>query len=125
MDKPTVMGEAVSQRARDAVQAFHREMGRRLMADIKTGSHTLDAKGDDSDPIYQAFARLESECTAEVDALRAEIDRLRLHIANTANTINIAGSDYDTAITAIDSMMRRIKTEARAALTDATNRGEG
>lgn len=49
-------GIEVTQADRDAVQAFHREMGNRLLADIKNGTHTLSAKGDDSDLIYQSFA---------------------------------------------------------------------
>ncbi|HEX8555245.1 MAG TPA: hypothetical protein VF695_11105 [Sphingomonas sp.] len=42
---------------REAVRAFHQIMADRLMHDIKHGTNTLDAKGDNTDPIYQAFAR--------------------------------------------------------------------
>lgn len=53
----------VTQAAREAVQAFHAEMARRLMSDLKSGTKLLDATGEDSDPIYQAFARFERDIT--------------------------------------------------------------
>ena len=66
----------LSDRARETVQAFHREMGDRLLADIKNGTDTLSAKGDDSDPIYQAFARFEREITQSTADRVAAIDEL-------------------------------------------------
>jgi hypothetical protein len=47
----------VIQADRDAVQAFHREMARRLMSDVCEGTSLLGKSGGDNDVIHQAFAR--------------------------------------------------------------------
>ena len=82
---------------RAAVQAFHREMGRRLMSDIKTGSSLLDAKGEDSDVIYQAFAahRIATEARLSTDAevLRDSVEFNRGYMIAVSNIMNLHGED--------------------------------
>ncbi len=58
---------------REAVQAFHREMGRRLLSDIKDGTETLYATGTDVDPIYQSFAH---HRLASTKALREALEQI-------------------------------------------------
>lgn len=55
---------------------------------------------------------------AEIEMLREENTRLRQHIANTANQINIAGSAYDRAVMAMEELVLGVKREARAALKE-------
>ncbi len=54
---PPPAEEAVTQPDRDAVQAFHREMAARLMADIKHGTTNLGKDEGDAGSLVQAFAR--------------------------------------------------------------------
>lgn len=58
------------------------------------------------------------------DALREENRRLREYIAASANNVNIVGSAYDDAITALDRLVAETKSNARAALS-ASPEGEG
>lgn len=63
--------------------------------------------------------------TAEIAALREENAQLRQGIAGLANDFNVAGSNYDKAITAIDEMVREVKQAARALLSPERQLGEG
>ena len=58
---------------------------------------------------------------AEIERLREENTRLRQHIANTANQINIAGSAYDRAVMAMEELVLGVKREARAALKEPSH----
>ena len=62
----------VTQADWDAVQAFHRDMVDKLLADIASGAPSTfgDDAGHDGDAIHQAFARHRIASEAEVKALR-------------------------------------------------------
>lgn len=83
---------SVEQCDREAVWRFHSEMAERLLSDIRHGTDLLDAKGEDIDPIYQAFARhriaaIEAtgvvELRRENTALRLAMHEIDIEAANT------------------------------------------
>jgi archaellum component FlaC len=51
-----------------------------------------------------------------IEALTAENKRLRVQLADLANTINIVGSHYHKAQVALDDLVLDVKKRARAAL---------
>lgn len=53
-----------------------------------------------------------------------ELVEARAFIARQANSINIQGSPYDKAVSALEEMMLSIKREARAQLKGTTERGD-
>ena len=53
-----------------------------------------------------------------IEALTAENERLRVQLADLANTINIVGSHYHKAQVALDDLVLDVKKRARAALGD-------
>lgn len=61
----------------------------------------------------EAAAAVISETIAERDSENA---RLRQHIADSANRINVAGSAYDDAMKALDRLVRETKRDARVVL---------
>ena len=79
------MQNDVKQVDRDAVQDFHRIVAARLLFDIKNGTNTLEATGEDGDDLPQAFAahRIAAEAAkdAEIAGLKHDLDRY-MAIAN-------------------------------------------
>lgn len=65
----------VTQADRDAVQAFHRAMAGKLMADITSGKAPTfgDDAGHDGDAIHQAFARHREAAEAASKAREAAL----------------------------------------------------
>lgn len=59
-----------------------------------------------------------AEAADRIEALTAENERLRVQLADLANTINIVGSHYHKAQVALDDLVLDVKKRARAALGD-------
>ncbi len=69
----------------------------------------------------QNITAMNRELTAlreRVKVLEADNARLRQHIADTANRINVAGSHYHQAQQALDAIVTEVKQSARKALQE-------
>lgn len=106
----------VSQRAREAAAAYIRHHDFPRSQDIRIGRC-------DNHAAVQAFAAFEFEGTAEVDALRAERDRLLEALQRALDRIE--GEPWSNRGGALSRSRKINIAELRAMLDDATNRGEG
>lgn len=66
-------------------------------------------------------ARAVGDAKDRIEALQAEVARLRDALAHMANTINIVGSDYEQSLQAMDRLVVSVKKQARQALKGSTD----